>query len=245
MVTVYVASAMATDYPYKLQKPSTIRQEIRDTADSYILDSGIGDEVSNNEVLDLADEYNPEYVVGKDYLHDQAKTTESVREFMESFQDRELGATPLIPLQPPFDEHYKQLSGYEHYVLGGMAVDSVPIAKQLKWIRDFRKAAPDVYAHALGVGGGIEFVRKVAGTGLLDSVDCATPEMAAQYGAVLDKRLRQTEVREYNGEGASKRNIPLAEFNSWQIQDVWEREANKQGLEQWGVTSGKSSMGVD
>lgn len=228
---LFVASAMKTDYPYKLQKPSTITQPIRDTAEEFIFDSGIGDDVSNEEVLFTADKYNADWVVAKDYLHDQQKTSESVNEFLDIYDDHGFNFTPLIPLQPPFDKHYQALSGFSHYVLGGMAVESVSVTQQYKWIRNFRNVEPDAYAHGLGVGGGIEFVQRFAGKGFLDSVDCATPEMAAQFGSILDKRLRQIQVRVMSGEGASKRNKALAEFNSWQIMDVWDRESKKMGLD--------------
>jgi hypothetical protein len=227
MTEVYVASNLATDYPRKLQKPSTVNDAVRGTATSFIFDSGIGDDVSNEEVLDMAHEYRADYVVAKDYLHDQDATTASVQEFIELYPEHECEAIPLVPLQPPFDEHYRDLPGHQRYVLGGMAVDDVSRQDKLHWIRDFRAVAPDVYAHGLGVGGGIQFVRQVAGTGLLDSIDCSTPEQAAMFGSVLDEQLRQQQVREKNGDGVAKRNTALATFNSWQLQDVWDREADK------------------
>jgi len=227
---VYIASNMATDYPYKLQKPSTINTRVRDTAESFIMDSGIGDDVSNEKVLDLSHKHNADYVVAKDYLHDHEQTTESIAAFLETHESHETDAKRMCPLQPPHDEHYEQLETrgltdhFDYYVLGGMAVDDVATVEQIEWIQDFRKVAPDVYAHGLGVGGGMEFVTKVAGRGLLDSVDCSTPEQAAMFGCVLDQRLRQREVRVGSGDGVSKRNKALAELNSWQLLDVWERE---------------------
>jgi hypothetical protein len=225
MTKVFVASNLATDFPRKLQKPSTINQRVRETAETYIMDSGIGDDVSNAEVLDLADEYNADYVIGKDYLHDHDRTTESVREFMELHADHACTATPMVPLQPPHAEHYRDLPDFTHYVLGGLAVPDVPTADAIRYIREFRDVAPDVYAHGLGVGGGIEFTRTVARNGWLDSIDCSTPEQAAMFGSVLDAQLRQQQVRVKNGEGVAKRNTALADFNSWQVQDVWNREA--------------------
>jgi len=72
----------------------------------------------------------------------------------------------------------------------------------------------------------MEFVSKVAGRDLLDSIDCSTPEQAAMFGCALDERLRQQNIRAFDsGEGARKRNKALAEFNSWQVQDVWNRES--------------------
>jgi len=222
---VFVASNMETDYPWILQKPSTVNERVRSTAEEFIMDSGIGDEQTNQEVLDLAHEYQADWVVAKDYLHDQDATTESVTEFMQAYQSHECDATPLIPLQPPHSEHYEKLKGYTHYVLGGMAVDDVSTSQAIAYIRDAAKVMPDdAYIHALGVGGGIEFIKSIAGSGWIDSVDCSTPEMAAMFGRVLDAQLRQKPVRIASGEGVAKRNIALADFNSWQIHDAWERE---------------------
>jgi hypothetical protein len=238
---VFVASNMPTTYPCKLQKPSTVSNRVRDTADEFILDSGIGDDVSNHEVLDLAAEYNADYVVGKDYLHDQDRTTESIKRFIDKHAYHDTTATPLIPLQPPHAEHYqtlvdKGLDVHDHYVLGGMATDDVTTADQIAWIRDFHNKTPDdLYVHGLGVGGGMDFVSTVAGKGWLDSVDCSTPEQAAMFGKVLDLRLRQREMLAFSGgEGKSRRTYPLAAFNSWQVHDVWVREAKQQGLEAYG-----------
>jgi len=235
MTKVYVASNLQTAYPAKLQKPSTVNDRVRDTAESFIFDSGIGDDVSNAEVLDMAHEYDADYVVAKDYLHDQPRTTESVLDFMDQYDSHQCDASVLVPLQPPYDEHYRELEGHGRYVLGGMAMESVSLRDKLTWIRDFRRVAPDVHAHGLGVGGGIQFVRAVAGAGLLDSVDCSTPEQAAMFGCVMDAELRQRRVREKNGDGVAKRNTPLAEFNSWQVQDVWDRESAEQNSRQESV----------
>ncbi len=229
---VFVASNMPTGYPWKLQKPSTIGPKVRDTAAPLILDSGIGEDVTTSEILDLAEKYDPQYVVAKDELYEHEVTIENTLDLLDELPERDTKAIPLVPLQPPYDEHYEKLREIgltDHkFVLGGMAVDSVDTAQQLEWIHRFREVAPDAYAHGLGVGGGIEFVEKVAGRNLLDSIDCATPEMAAINGCVLDGRLRQNEVMSFaGGEGRCNRTYPLAEFNSWQIHDVWNREANQ------------------
>jgi hypothetical protein len=239
-MNVFVASNMPTDYPWKLQKPSTVNDRVRDTAETFIMDSGIGDEVSNQEVLDLAYEYTADYVVPKDVLHDFEQTTSNATEFLSLYENHPCEATVLVPVQcnPKNDEwhtdHVDDLPTHTHYVLGGMAVDEVSTTEQITAIKNFRQhVGGEAYVHGLGVGGGIEFVSKVAGKGWLDSVDCATPEMAGQFGSILDERLRQKQVRVMSGQGASKRNIPLSEFNSWQLKDVWEREAAYPGLEQF------------
>jgi len=231
MTRVFVASNMATDYPYKLQKPSTINDKVRATATDFIMDSGIGDEVSNQKVLDLATEHSADWVVAKDYLHDHDKTTTSIVEFLDAYEASECTATPMIPLQPPHDEHYLQLQEEgieaEYFVLGGMATEDVSTRQAINWIEAFDRVSNGEYVHGLGVGGGIEFVSQMAGRGILDSIDCSTPEQAAMFGKVLDERLRQQSMRVFeSGEGAQKRNKALAELNSWQLQDVWDRETN-------------------
>jgi hypothetical protein len=234
---VYVASNMPTDYPRKLQKPSTVNDRVRDTAESFILDSGIGDDVSTEEVLDLADKYNADYVVAKDELHDFEATTENIKHFFELYRKHDCDAQPLVPVQcdPATDrwhvDHLPQLPEYDHYVLGGMAVDEVSTSDQIPTLKAFREAVgSDAYVHGLGIGGSLELVSKVAAKAWVDSIDCATPEMAGQFGCIMDQRLRQKEVRVMSGDNVSARNIPLSEFNSWQLQDVWNREAKHTGL---------------
>jgi hypothetical protein len=226
---VYVASNIDTAYPRKLQKPSTVNDAVRDTAETFIFDSGIGDDTTNREVLDAAHTYDADYVVAKDYLHDRQRTTDSIRVFFEEYDSHPCDATPMVPLQPPHARHYRELTDelgrFNTYVLGGMAVPEVSTDEQVRYIRQFDNVVHDgAYVHALGVGGGQSFVETIAPLEILDSVDCATPEIAAANGCVIDENLQQKEVREFNGTGARKRNRPLAAFNSWQLQDVWERE---------------------
>jgi len=235
---VYVASNMPTSYPRKLQKPSTVNSRVRNTAERFIMDSGISDDVGTAEVLDLAHEYDADYVVAKDELHDLPATTQNVARFFELYQEHDCDAQPMIPVQcdPAADrwhvDHLPQLPTHSHYVLGGMAVDEVLASDQIPAIKQFREAVgPDAHVHGLGVGGGMEFVSAVAGQGWLDSVDCSTPEMAGQFGCVINQRLRQEQVRVMAGDGAARRNVPLSDFNSWQLQDVWKREAEQCGLE--------------
>jgi len=220
---------MPTAYPHKLQKPSTVSERVRDTAETFIFDSGIGnDELTNADVLDMADEYDAEYVVAKDYLHDQPRTTESVKKFFEIYPDHPCTATPLIPLQPPHHKHYQDLPDHDHYVLGGMVDQSISTRQRIRWIEKFDRVSHDCYTHGLGIGGGSGIMQSFAGSGVLDSVDCSTPEQAAMFGKVITDGLRQDEVLAHGGgEGKSNRTYPLAEFNSWQIQDAWDAEAKQ------------------
>lgn len=238
---VYVASDMVTDYPFKLQKPSTKSMKVRESSDVYIADSGIGDDTTNRDVIRWATEYNADYVIPCDVLHDFESTTNNVYQFLDIYEWYECDATPLIPVQCDPDngkwhtDHLPQLPNTNNYVLGGMALPEISTREKINSIREFRnKVGEDAYVHGLGVGGGMEFVSKVAGEGLLDSIDCSTPEQSAMFGCILDKRLRHKEIMEFNGgEGRTLRVQPLAQLNSFQLQDVWDRESKHHGLKQY------------
>lgn len=224
MVEFFVASNIPHDYPLVLQKPATGSRRIRNTADTYIFDSGIGDDTTTAQVLDRAHELDADYVIPCDELHDQEATTAAIREFDRLHPAHPCDATPLIPLQPPHADHYHDHPERTHYCLGGMAGPDVSDAQAVRWIRAFRRVAgPDPYVHGLGIGGGIGIVRALAGEGLVDSIDAATPELAASHGDVLDDHLGRESVQIHSGEGNRKRTTPLAAFNCWQVADAWRR----------------------
>lgn len=229
-IDVYVASNMPYPYPYKLGKPSHATPKIRDSCTTWIMDSGIGNEdMTNTEVLELASEYDADFVVPKDYLHNQPKTTESVLEFLELYDDSDIRATPLIPLQPPHGEHYRDLPDFGAYMLGGIAFDYSP-NEQISAIESFRDVAGGgPYVHALGVGGSMTVVRALANNpGWVQSVDCSTPEQAAKNGAILDSQLKQRPIEILTGEGSSRGRYSLAETNAYQLCDAFTRAARSE-----------------
>jgi len=175
-------------------------------------------------VLQLADEYNADFVVPCDELHDQAATTDAVMEFLELYDDSDVRATPLIPLQPPYDKHYRELPDFAAYCLGGIAFD-YSAREQVEAIHNFRTAAGDSpYAHALGVGGSMTVVRAVANNpGLVQSVDCSTPEQAAINGSLIDAQLKQQSMSILTGTGSSAGRYSLAETNAYQLNDAYVR----------------------
>ena len=223
-VDIYVASNMPYPYPYKLGKPANQTPKIRDSCTTWIQDSGIGDETTNGDVLELAKEYDADFVIPCDELHDQDATTEAVHEFLELYDDSDVRATPMIPLQPPYDKHYKQLPDFPAYCLGGIAFD-YSAREQVEAIRNFRTAAGDSpYAHALGVGGSMTVVRAVANNpGMVQSVDCSTPEQAAINGSLVDAQLKQRSMSILNGDGSSRGRYSLAETNAYQLNDAYVR----------------------
>jgi len=202
-IDIYVSSNIRTYWwPYRLQHVGYAEAGVRWMASKgYILDSNVNDQsVTNADVLDRAADLEATYVIPKDYRDDQARTTESVLEFLELYDDHDFGAdftrtpTPMIPLQPPYDTHYQQLDSFDHYVLGGIK-DRDP-EDQLAAIRQFRAVAgDDVHAHALGMGASLELIQELrADPGLLDSLDLSTPEQLARGGAIPDEHWQQRDL---------------------------------------------------
>jgi len=231
-IDIYVASNMPYSYPYKLGKPEHVNERVRESSTAFIMDSGIGDDTTNADVLELAKEHDADFIIPCDELHDQEATTEAVHDFLERYDDSDVRATPLIPLQPPYDKHHKQLPDFPAYCLGGIAFD-YSAREQVEELRRFRRAAgPKPYAHALGVGGSMTVVRAVGNQpNLIQSVDCSTPEQAAINGCVVDAELGQRQIEIMTGTGSSPGRYSLAETNAYQLCDAYTNAArNQEGL---------------
>lgn len=204
-VKVFVASYIPRYwYPYRLQHAEKARDWAKDESLEVIMDSAIGDAAVDNEaVLDRATEVNADFVIPADTLHDQEATTEAVRDFMRLYESHECRAKPLIPLQPPYDEHYQELAGFSHYTLGGIAASEPET--QLREIRQFRDAAGyGVYAHGLGLGASLTLIRALReNPRLLDSLDLSTPEQVIRGEKLPDKSWQQREFAYPTGEDSS------------------------------------------
>jgi len=227
-IDIYVASNMPYPYPYKLGKPEHVSDRIRETCTTFIMDSGIGDDTTNEEVLELAQEHDADFVIPCDELHDHEATTDAVYDFLKLYDDSDVRATPLIPLQPPYDEHYKQLPDYPAYCLGGIAFDYSG-REQVAELQRFRRAAgPKPYAHALGVGGSMAVVRAVGNNpNLIQSADCSTPEQAAINNKLIDAQMTQKDMQIKTGTGSSAGRYMMAAQNAYQINDAYTVAANQ------------------
>lgn len=204
-VKVFVASYIPRYYyPYRLQHAGQAAEWVKDESLEVIVDSGISDEsIGNSETLERAHEVGADFIIPADTLHDQEATTEAVRAFADLYEAHPCTATPLIPLQPPYDEHYRDLSEFSHYVLGGIATAEPD--RQLEEIRKFRDVAgPYAYAHGLGLGASLTLIRALRDDPtLLDSLDLSTPEQVIRGEKLPDKTWIQKEHRYPTGEDSS------------------------------------------
>jgi hypothetical protein len=199
-----------------------------------MVDSAIGeDEVENEMVWNEAKRYNADYVVLKDFLFDQERTTRSIRDFMDGVYESGISSFSgrvFFPLQPSKEgridhwKHYKELeselssSSHTHFMLGGLK-DAKP-EKQIKALRKFRDVAGyEKYLHGLGMGGSLDFVKAIRDNPrLVDSVDLTTPVHAVNNGNVMGKDLKHRNIGIAQGEntttvGASFVNSMLIHLN--------------------------------
>lgn len=236
-IDVFVASNMTYPYPYKLVKPKHASKAVADSCETVILDSGIGDDISNRDVLNLSEELDTDFVVAKDYLHEHDSTTESINEFLDLWETHDTRATPMVPIQPPHDEHYKQLDNeVYHVMLGGMAFDydSSEIIQAVKKFRDTAGMAP--YVHLLGVGANRRVMQFLADNpGIVQSLDCSTPEQCAINGKIFDTRLIQQEYQIRTGDGSTSTRAGLAQHLAYTLCDAitMMHENQTQTLEAW------------
>jgi hypothetical protein len=218
-IKVFVASYIPRYfYPYRLQHAEKARPWLKDESLEAIMDSAIGDAaVGNDEVLDRAHDLHADYVIPADTLHDQDATTEAVREFVELYEAHPCRARPLIPLQPPYDRHFEELSEFSHYVLGGMAM--APPWEQLEGIRRFRAAAGyGVYAHGLGLGASLSLIKELREQPrLLDSLDLSTPEKLIRGEKLADKTWKQQPFEYARGERSSSVRAQFASAIALQL----------------------------
>jgi len=233
-IDVYVASNMPYNYPYKLVKPEHVSQSIVDSAETVIMDSGIGnDELDNVDVLDMAEKYDADMVVAKDYLHQQGRTTASIKEFLSEWENHSCRATPLIPLQPPHHEHYEEITGEYHYLLGGMAFDykTSEIIRAVEKFRDVAGSGP--YVHLLGVGANPKLMDFLAANpDMVQSIDCSTPEQCAINSNIYGVELKQQSYSIRTGEDSRVIRSGLAQHLAYVLNDAIRMRYEEQDQQQ-------------
>jgi len=202
---IYAASSLKHPWPYRLQNAAECYPASFWRSQDRILDSAIGEDLTNQDVLSHAVERHATAVVAKDYLNDQEATTESIREFIDLY-DSQTHPRAYIPLQPPYEEHVVDVyplveeSGLSHrYMLGGLA-NAAP-GERIDRLLDFRAEVGDEpTAHGLGWGLEDQLVATIREEPtLLDSVDNSSPSQAVQNNKVLDKHWRAKPCQHVDG----------------------------------------------
>lgn len=207
-------------WPYRLQPADEATPSVRRSSLKYILDSGFTNDgsIDTDELIEAAETRDPTHVIPNDAISDDEtgrgeairETARRTAEFLDRVNERRLGCTVIVPLQPPYDAHYRLLrdeyprqARRRHFALGGLKDERPPV--QVAHVRRFREAVGwDVYAHGFGLGSSrhlIETLREEPA--LLDSVDVSTPQQHARTGRVAGASRRPVYIGPSTGTDAS------------------------------------------
>lgn len=238
-VTIGSGISLRYNWPYKLIRVEHVTannvERIRESCETIIVDSGIGNpDITNEDVLDTAAKVDAEYVVPKDFIGEQDRTTESAKEFLDLYADHECDAEYFIPLQPPHHKHATDFPDEDRYTIGGIKNDKPD--EQIAAIRKTRDVVgDDAYLHALGMGASrriIDTLREEPA--LLDSMDTATPEFAPAKHRTPDKSLVQKTGGFLlpGGDDTSTGKAIASELILWQMAHMlnpdWRGDGNEQ-----------------
>ena len=217
---VYVASNMPYEYPHKLVKPKNASPSVVNSAEVVMMDSGIGDDNSNKDVLDKAKKFGCDFVVAKDYLHDQDLTTKSIRDFYYQYEKHDYSGDVLIPLQGNHVEHYYEVGEPEKVLIGG--IRDFSSKKQVEIVQEFRnEVGNDIYVHGLGMGMSKTFVKAIReDPKMLDSIDCSTPEQNAINDKISDAELKQMQYTTCKGKHSSAMRYRISQLMAVQLNYV-------------------------
>jgi len=238
-VDVYVPSNMTYDYPFKLGKPSYASERIRKTCTTFIMDSGIGEDTTNESVLDMSAELDADFVVPCDELHDRPATTDAIIDFLNRWDDHWCRATPMLPLQPCHTKHYEDVPQRWAYMLGGISpsitdFSTMDVIEAVHRFRDTHGQGP--YLHLLGVGASPRLVEWLGpNANMVDSVDVSTPEQCAINGRVLDTTCEQKRYEIRQGDGSSAMRASVARMSALAVNDAITKaaEVGQTGLDDW------------
>lgn len=207
---VYASSGNSRYFwPYRLNPVGEATPGRRRQCLTFMLDSGFNndDETTNSDLIEAAEKYTPTFIIPNDVIGDPEATAEEVADFFERADAADLNATPLIPIQPPHQEHYRLLQAeypeqarHSHFCLGGMR--DWDAEQQIAAIRQFREAAGwNCHVHALGLGGSLTLIREFRETPqLIDSLDLSTADRCTTSGKLPDKTWEPCEFKLPQGE---------------------------------------------
>lgn len=190
------------EYPYALGRPDEKSPTLSKQADTYVMDSGIGDRAFDNEdVLEAAKSVNADVVIPKDALHDTKETSEAVVDMAHMVEDEDMEM--WVPTQS--DDrlsrtgHYEEMSdllsdegfAIEDYkvAIGGIRDESVE--DQILECKAMHDHVPEVQElHAFGCGFHREWVPAIRSCpDMVDSMDTSSVGMYVNNGDSMDSTM--------------------------------------------------------
>lgn len=196
-INIYLSGGNGRMYwPYRLQpaKKGDSTPSVRESSDTYILDSGFDEDgIPQEQVISMAYERQPEYVIPNDSVNtpefdgdfrDAIEATASkVESFLDKIDEKTFPATVIVPLQPPHELHYAYLHEHYprqvqrgHFAIGGLK--NASSQDQIRAMQSIRRVAGyEPYIHGFGFGAAPDILDALReNPALIDSVDFSTPQ---------------------------------------------------------------------
>lgn len=170
------------NWPWKMTPPKESMQRIRDGCDSYVIDSDpLDDEVTTEDVLDCALEYNADIASLQDVYQNKDATVDSILKGIETADSHTFDGNLLLPLQKPFTECYREIGEPTEYMIGLGGLKDAKAQERIQSVRKFRDSF-GYETHIHGFGWGLSdrlslFIRE--NPDQIDSVDYSTPVQMA------------------------------------------------------------------
>lgn len=220
-VDVYLADPTASvKYPYRVQSVKYISPTVLREAEKNIIDSAIGEEYSNDDVLTEVDSHSHVAIVPADVIGDNEQTIEKIIDIVERSE-----SDVIVPIQSSTDGEWhtstvetKQMIadyGFEDrvfsYAVGG--VKDLSFDEQKTATEEVRGVLDsDDDLHLFGAGCSkrwVKFVRQ--NRDMIDSLDVSTPMRATIGGKYITFGMEQVDTGMPRGTHSSFIKARMAE----------------------------------
>lgn len=223
-VDVYLAHHMANkEYPYRIQQVKEASPTTAEKATKHILDSSIGKDYSNADVVEKAEHLGVKIVVPCDVIGDHEATVEQVLDMCERIAGTDMRL--VVPIQGDSPDEYVDNTaemrsiladhGYEslvdRYAIGG--VKDASGDQQRAIARAVATEHDDLRWHLFGAGMSTEWVRFIReNPALLTSIDMATPVYASKSNELILYDMDRIDFEKPRGKYVTFTNGRLIEF---------------------------------
>lgn len=199
-VKIFTATNTAMfEYPYILGRVGSKSPTLCEQSDLYILDSGIGDDSVDNEmVFSAANDISADIVVPKDVISNTEATTEAIIDMDIRVSGTDL--TMVIPLQSDDrltrSEHYYEIAEElnsdieDHIVAVGGVMNEKPSKQLIETVKVRKHIPDDQWLHAFGCGISHDWVvamRKYPN--IVDSIDTSRVQREVGNGKTIDAKM--------------------------------------------------------
>lgn len=221
-VDTYLSDHMANvKYPYRMQPVKHASPTTCDESEKHILDSSIGKNFGNDDVIEKAEYLDCDIVVPADVIGDHKKTVDKVLDMLERCEKH--GLQTLVPIQGDSPNEYKTNAadmmdtindhGYQsfvdRYAVGGIKDESTDVQTDCV---DAAYSGIEQPVHAFGAGFSPHWIIYIRNNhNKVMSIDMSTPMYAGRANNFIKFNAKHISNEKPRGKHVSFTNARLAE----------------------------------